>query len=160
MNKQQLIQEIKDMRNKLASMEAELNNSNPTINHFPKEGDKFYYYTYTGLVSDNIACSNDIKVNVFQTYDNAQDASNKAIAVEKVNRRILEIQGEWVPNWNDVTEPKLYIVFDNDKNKFSLTSWYTCKQYCPIYVIKSRSLAEQIITEMNIELKIIFNIQD
>ena len=159
MNKQQLIQEIKDMRNKLASMEKELNKHEEHI-QFPRTGDNYFFYLPNGSIEDCYATNDRIKPNAYKIKEEAKEAYNKAVAVEKVNRRILELQGEWIPNWNDVTEPKMYIVFDNDRNKFSITGWYTCKQYCPINVIKSRSLAEQIITEMNIELKIIFDIQD
>ena len=158
-DKTKLLKDIEAMKEKLASMEEELNKPE-VFKHFPSKGEVYHFYTSSGTVCSNDSSSDDLKVNAYKTLEEANKAYNKAVAVEKVNRRILELQGEWLPNWNDVTEPKLYIVFDNDRNKFSITGWYTCKQYCPINVIKSRSLAEQIITEMNIELKIIFDIQD
>ena len=157
MNKQQLIQEIKDMRNKLASMEKELNKHEEHI-QFPRTGDNYFFYLPDGSIEDCYATNDKIKPNAYKTKEKAKEAYNKAIAVEKVNKRILELQGEWVPDWKDTNEPKLYIVFDNGRNKFSITGWYTSKHCCPMNVIKNRSFAEQIITEMCIELKIIFDI--
>ena len=101
-DKAQLIQAIEAIKAKLAIMEEELNKPDE-YKHFPEEGDKFYFYTCTGLVCDNIAFSDDIKVNVFPTYEKAVAACNKAVALEKVKRRIIELQGEWEPNWTDVS---------------------------------------------------------
>lgn len=159
MNKQQLIQEIKDMRNKLASMEKELNKHEEHI-QFPRTGDNYFFYLPNGSIEDCYATNDRIKPNAYKIKEEAKEAYNKAVAVEKVNRRILELQGEWEPDWYDTKEPKLYIIYDNGRNKFSISGWYTSKLCYPIKEIKSRNIAEQIITEMNIELKIIFDLQE
>ena len=156
-DKIQLKQAIEEIKKKIASVEKEINKPN-VYKHFPVEGDKYYFHTPTGFICDSFADSDNVKVNVYQTYKEAVAASNKAVAVEKVNRRLLELQGDWKPNWNDTTESKFYIVFENGRNKFNIVEWFTSKIFCPIYVIKNNSISKQIITEMNIELKIIFDV--
>ena len=51
MNKEQLQQQIEDMKNKLVEMEAELNKPEVTINYWKlKERDMYFYVNYLGNV--------------------------------------------------------------------------------------------------------------
>jgi hypothetical protein len=70
--KTKLLQNIEAMREKLASMEDELNKLE-TIKHFPSEGEIYYYYTSSGAIRYDTATNDDILVNVYKTYGEAEE---------------------------------------------------------------------------------------
>ena len=59
-DKTKLLQDIEAMKEKLASMEKQLNEPEK-IKHFPSEGDVYYFYTFVGTVCRNIASSDKLK---------------------------------------------------------------------------------------------------
>lgn len=157
-DKAQLIQAIEAIKAKLAVMEEELNKPDE-YKHFPSKDDKYYYYVSTGTLCDNTASNDDLKVNVFKTKKEAYKAYNKAVAVEKVKRRLLELQGDWEPNWED-TSNKYTILYsyNNSNNRFFSTVWQKTKYPVLIPFIETKYIATTIIEEMEDELKFIFDI--
>lgn len=155
-DKTKLLQDIEAMKEKLASMEEELNK--PEIfNHFPSTNDKYYYYTSIGDVWDNTAPDNDLRVNIYKTKEEAKKAYNKAVALEKVKRRLLELQGDWKPNFND-TSIKHIIAYSYYKGHFGYDEWTKINFLTLIPYIKTSEIAITIINEMEDELKLIFDI--
>lgn len=152
-----LIEDIEAMREKLASMEKQLNEPEK-IKHFPSEGDVYYFYTFVGTVCRNIASSDNLKISVYKTEKETQNAYNKAVAVEKVKRRIIELQGDWKPDWTDDDERKYYILYHHTNKNFIPVCWFTTQSDSLIPYIKSEQIALTIIKEMENELKVIFDI--
>ena len=157
-DKKQLIKAIEAIKAKLAVMEEQLNKPDE-YKHFPSKGDEYYYCTSTGTVCNNTASSDDLKVNVFKTRNEAQKAYNKAVAVEKVKRRLLELQGDWKPDWTDKIEEKHCIQYSLIKRSFISTFWFRTKQDTSVPYMKSKQIAGLIIYELKDELKLIFDIQ-
>ena len=159
-DKTQLIQAIEAIRAKLAVMEEELNKPDE-IKHFPSEGEIYYFYTPMGTVCSNTVTNDDVedlKVNVFKTIDEAQEAYNKAVAVEKVKRRLLELQGDWRSNFDDDCS-KLVIFYNYNNIRFECSTHTKVKFPLLIPYIKTSEIAKTIINEMEEELKLIFDIQ-
>ena len=156
-DKAQLIQAIEAIKAKLAVMEEELNKPDE-YKHFPSKGDEYYYYTSIGTVCSNTAGDYELRVNVYRTEEEADRAYNKAVAVEKIKRRIVELQGEWEPNFNfDFSK---YIIFYNYNNtRFESSIHSKVKFSSLIPYIKTRDITETIINEFHEELKLIFDIQ-
>ena len=75
--KTKLLQNIEAMKEKLASMEEELNTLEK-IKHFPSEGEIYYYYTSSGSIRHDKAFNDDILVNAYKSYGEAEEAYNKA----------------------------------------------------------------------------------
>ena len=155
-DKTKLLQDIEAMKEKLASMEEELNKPEE-FKHFPSTNDKYYYYTSIGDVWDNTAPDNDLRVNIYKTKEEAKKAYNKAVAIEKVKRRILELQGDWKPNFND-TFSKHIIAYNYYKGHFEYDEWKRINHLTLIPYIKTSKIAITIINEMEDELKLIFDI--
>ena len=88
-DKAQLIQAIEAIKAKLASMEEELNKPDE-YKHFPSIGDIYYYYFPWGRIDACYAHDNEIKPNTYKTREEANKAYNKAVALEKIKRRLLE----------------------------------------------------------------------
>lgn len=155
-DKTKLLQDIEAMKEKLASMEEELNKPEE-FKHFPSTNDKYYYYTSIGDVWDITASDNDLRVNIYKTKEEAKKAYNKAVALEKVKRRLLELQGDWKPNFND-TFNKYLIFYNHANNRFDYSIYNTLKYPLLIPYIKTSKIAITIINKMEDELKLIFDI--
>ena len=154
-NKDKLKQDIEAMEKQLASMKEEFNKPDE-YKHFPSKGDEYHYYISTGTLCSNTATEDDLRVNVFKTRNEAYKAYNKAVATEKIKRRILELQGDWKPDWNSFIESKYFIIFDNEYSAFSYTDAQILKHAELIPYIKTRDILHTIINEMDKELRIIF----
>ncbi len=152
-----LMEDIEAMREKLASMEKQLNEPEK-IKHFPSEGDVYYFYTFVGTVCRNIASNDKLKISVYKTEKETQNAYNKAVAVEKVKRRIIELQGDWQPDWTECAEEKLGIQYDHNKRSFRPVCWFTTQSDSLIPFMENEQIAVTIIYEMENELKLIFDI--
>ena len=155
-DKTKLLKDIEAMKEKLASMEEELNKPEE-FKHFPSTNDKYYYYTSIGDVWDNTAPDNDLRVNIYKTKEEAKKAYNKAVALEKIKRRLLELQGDWKPNFND-TFNKHIIAYNYYTGHFEYDEWKKINFLTLIPYIKTSEIAITIINEMEDELKLIFDI--
>ena len=157
-DKKQLMQAIEAMKKKLASMEEELNKPE-VFKHFPSKGDEYYSYYPKGDIGIFTSLNGSITTNAYKTREEAQKACNKAVALEKVKRRLLELQGDWKPDWTDKIEEKHCIQYSLIKRSFISTFWFRTKQDTSIPYMKSKQIARLIIYELKDELKLIFDIQ-
>ena len=156
-DKAQLIQAIEAIKAKLAVMEEELNKADEP-KHFPSKGEEYHYYTSTGSLCSNTSDNDDIRVKVFKTRNEAYKAYNKAVAVEKIKRRILELQGDWEPDFNDDSS-KYTICYNYIINSFTEEEWQRFKHCVLIPYMENKEIALTIINEFNEELKLIFDIK-
>lgn len=156
-DKTKLLQDIEAMKEKLASMEEELNKPD-NYKHFPSEGDKYYYYTHMGAVCSNTAANDDLKVNTYNTWEETKKACDKAVALEKVKRRIIELQGDWKPDWGNGDEKKIHIIYNHFVDGFEPEVVYLSQRFRDFPYIKNKDIAELIICKMDDELKLIFGI--
>lgn len=157
-DKNKLLQDIEEMKEKLAAMEEQLNKPNE-YKHFPSKGDEYYYYTSTGTVCSSTAGEDELRVNVYRTEKEADKAYNKEVAVEKIKRRLLELQGDWKPDFNDDSS-KYTICYNYIVNSFTDEEWQRFKHYCVLIpYMENKEIALTIINEFHEELKLIFDIQ-
>ena len=157
-DKNKLLQDIEEMKEKLAAMEEQLNKPDE-YKHFPSNGDDYYYYTSVGTLCSNTAGDDELRVNVYRTEKEADNAYNKAVALEKVKRRLLELQGDWKPDWSECAEEKLTIQYDHNKSIFIPVCWFTKQTDSLIPFMENEETALTIINEFHEELKLIFDIQ-
>ena len=157
-DKKQLMQAIEAIKAKLAVMEEQLNKPDE-YKHFPSKGDIYYFHTSIGILGNTIATDDNLKINTYKTREEAVKAYNKAVAVEKVKRRLLELQGDWKPDWTDKIEEKHCIQYSLIKRSFISTFWFRTKQDTSVPYMKSKQIAGLIIYELKDELKLIFDIQ-
>ena len=156
-DKTKLLKDIEAIKAKLAQMEEELNKPEE-IKYFPSYKDIYYFYTSSGSICSNEASNNDLKVNAYKTREKAVKAYNKAIALEKVKRRLLELQGNWKPDWTNEIAEKYFIQYDHCNKQFTPIHWFSMQQDTAIPYTKSKDIALTIIKEMKDELKLIFDI--
>ena len=157
-DKTKLMKDIEDMKIKLASMEEELNKIDE-FKHFPSEGDEYYSYTPSGSVYNSNVDNDGLKVNVYKTEEEAKKACNKDIALEKIKRRILELQGDWKPDWSEENEEKICIHYDHYERRLRPVCWFTTQPDTLVPYMKNEEKALTIIKEMEDELNLIFDIR-
>lgn len=149
----QLIQAIEAIKEKLAVMEEELNKPDE-FKHFPSKGEEYHYYISTGVLCSNIATEDVLRVEVYKTRNEAYKAYKKAVAVEKIKRRIVELQGDW----KDDKEMKFFIQYDHYETMFIPDCWFIVQPDTTIPYMKSKEIVLTIIKEMEDELKLLFDI--
>ena len=155
-DKKQLMQAIEALKEKLASMEEELNKAEEFI-HFPGKGDEYYFYTATGVICSNTTTNDNLKINVFKSEKEAKEAYNKAVAIEKIKRRLQELQGNWKPDFN--SDSSKHLIFYNYNNtRFEGTTHSKVKFTFLIPYMENKEIALTIINEFHEELKLIFDI--
>lgn len=157
-DKTQLIEAIEDMKKKLASMEEELNKPE-VFKHFPSKDDKYYYYTTTGDIRNLTAVDDCLRVNTYGTEKEANKAYNKAVAVEKIKRRIIELQGDWEPDWKYGEEAKVHINYHHYSGMFMPEETHYTQNLIDFPYMKDKDIANTIINEFNNELKLVFEIK-
>lgn len=156
MNKEQLQQQIEDMKNKLVEMEAELNKPEVTINYWqPKEEDLMYFVNHLGNVSNlyySKRCQVDeIRYRVFKTKEEAKRYAEYVKAEETLKRVIAEANEGWLPDWNGF-ERKYYIILYNNNNLECVS--YSSYKIVPTFMyIKSEALCNKLIKEYEKEFK-------
>ena len=155
-DKIKLLQDIEAMKERLASMEEELNKLE-LFKHFPSKGDNYFHYYPCGMINACYAQDDKIRPYTYRTREEAQEAYNKAVALEKIKRRLLELQGDWKPNFND-TFDKYVLYYDYKTKCFRNSVWRSVEYLSIIPYIKSEEIALTIIEEMKDELKLIFDI--
>ena len=155
MNKEQLQQQIEDMKNKLVEMEAELNKPEVVINYWqPKEEDFMYFVNHLGNVSNlyyNKRCQVDeIRYRVFKTKKEAERYTEYIKAEETLKRVIAEANEGWLPNWSDSVNNYNIILYKNNLECF----YYSGSKTVPNFMyIKSEDLCNKLIKEYEKEFK-------
>jgi len=94
--------------------------------------------------------------NCYQTKELAQKAFERQLAIVRVNNRIDELNDEWEMEWNGCGGGRI-IFYAHDSERFD-TIWFDSYQCCTIVNLCKTDVAEQIIKEMESDLKLIFNI--
>ena len=155
MNKEQLQQQIEDMKNKLSEMEAKLNNPEVTINYWqPKENASYYYVNYLGNVSKAYYKKDSqvdkLRYRVFKTREEADRYTEYVKAEEIIRRVIAEANEGWLPDWNGSVKNYNIRLYNN---KIDYTYYYTSKLLPTFMYIKSESLCIKLIKEYEKEFK-------
>ena len=155
MNKEQLQQQIEDMKNKLVEMEAELNKPEVVINYWkPKQGDTVYYVTYSGNINDlyykiNYKVDENI-YRVFKTKEEAERYAEYVKAEETLKRVIAEANEGWLPDWCGYKSNYIIILYNNNLKCL----YYSDYKVLPNFMyIKSDILCNKLIKEYEKEFK-------
>ena len=152
MNKEQLQQQIEDMKNKLVEMEAELNKPEVAINYWqPKQGDTLYYVTYSGNV--NTSYNSKVNENIYRVFKTKEEAERYAeyVKVEETLKRVIaEVNEGWLPDWSGCVNNYFIRLYKNNLDYIR----YTTTKVLPTFMyIKSESLCIKLIKEYEKEFE-------
>ena len=157
-NKQELQGQIEDMKQKLAEMEALLNQPDVIINYWqPEESERYYYVDSQGLIPSatkyNITQRDKVRYRVFKTEEEAEKYAEYIKAEETLKRVIAEANAGIVLDWTASNLVKYYINLDTTRDSLSYISSYVLKSQASFMYIKSKELAEKLMKEYEAEFK-------
>lgn len=162
MNKEQLENDIAEMKARLASMEAEL--AKPKSKRFAPEYGQDYWYigsdgSYYATRWDNdkvdnlrLACG-----NCYETKEAAQKATDKQFATVRVLNKLRELEGDWVADWNDSSQEKYTICFDYGNKIFRTYFWWS-NQWSPKEWYSTGKAWQWVINNMDADLRLMFGV--
>ena len=145
MDKQQLQQQIDDMKAKLAEMEALLNQ--PTINYWqPIKNERYFYLHPTNQIHTALNYfPEDTKYRVFKTETEAGHYLEYIKAEETLRKAIAEANKGWMPDWNK--DHNNYFVHLTVDNRLFYSSGSIYKNIPTFMYIKSAKLAEKLVRD-------------
>lgn len=157
-NKQELQNQIEDMKQKLAEMEALLNGPEVSINYWqPKDGEYLYYVDYFRRIRQSNYTdtyqADEIRYRVFKTKEEAEKYAEYIKAEETLKRVIAEANAGIVLDWTASNLIKYYINLDTTRDSLSYISSYVLKSQASFMYIKSKELAEKLMKEYEAEFK-------
>ena len=151
MNKEQLQQQIEEMKSKLAEMELELNKPKTVINYWqPESRDKYYFANHYGGIYEGTKNINGSLNRVFKTKEEAEKYAEYVKAEETLRRVIAEANRGWIPDFSS-NYTKYYVILEN--NNLKVDYWRTVK-FLPSFVyIKNRQLANELVEKYEKEFR-------
>ncbi len=95
--------------------------------------------------------------NYFLDGDEAQERADWIKAALKIWRWVDDANDGWECSWDGVYRP-YYVYYGHNQKQLFVTSFGTWDQISP-FILKSKELAEQLIKELEPELKIFFRVK-
>ena len=96
--------------------------------------------------------------SIFFTKEAAKKEAKRRLAITKVNKRIDELNDGWEPDWENTNQSKYMIYYVYSQDEFDIWNYRSTKDEIVLNYMESSYLAEQIIDEMEDELRIIFDV--
>lgn len=151
MNKQKLKQQVNELKEKLAEIEAALAKPEVTINYWqPKKGDIFFYVDTWGNYIHSTAKDNITdRYRVFQTREEAKKYAEYIKAEEVIKAEIARLNEGWWPDWSNKNQIKCSIYLGDH---LDWSSCYINKRQPNFMYLKSGTLAEYLIKTYSKEL--------
>ena len=155
MNKEQLQQQIEDMKNKLVEMEAELNKPEVVINYWqPKDDEFFYWANHLGGISNNmynpLIQEDKLRYRVFKTREEADRYTKYIKAEETLKRVIAEANEGWLPDWCGYKSNYIIVLYNNNLKCLYCSDYKVLPNFM---YIKSDILCNKLIKEYEKEFK-------
>ena len=175
MSKLDRIQEMEKQLQLLSEeVEQEEKEQQPLVDSFgryltgPKDGTRYYVLNSFGeiLVSNWKASDSDkkrlSKLSCFISKEKAQQYVEYTQAEMRILNRVAELNDGWEPTYtgvnNRTVDKKIYITYNSKGKNFE---WlYVLWTICAPFYLKTGELAQQLISEMEDDLKIYFRVED
>lgn len=163
LTKQQALQKIEELKKYI-----EVEDKKESGYWEPEDGEKYYWIDGYGQVECNEwnewngwAFGHGLLSigNVFRTEEEAQRELDKLKALTKIRKYIAEHDMEFVPDWEDEEQRKLYICYDPVEKCFDWV-WSSRTQYLAPFFFASEKHAEQVIEDCEDELKVLFGVKN
>ncbi len=145
--------QIKELKREIKELKKEIK----PIWFVPEKDENFFYVdTYGNVRWDNQRVYTDIILKhnqVFKTKEEALDYLEYKKARVSIKKRIAELNEGWKPDWEDESQQKYYIFYDNLREILDYDYCYTDQVRPNAFYLKDQKTAKQIIDELEEELK-------
>lgn len=146
---------IADLQIQLDELKARLEKKEDGL-WYPKLGERYYFFTSNGELKSGICHSDNNKKflfnNTFPTVESVNKHARRLKLINKLWRLAEHLNGDWVPDWADITVSKYAIKSSEDE--FKVDSFNHSNFGNPTF--KSKELAEKAISLLTDEEKEIF----
>lgn len=163
MNKEQKIQELS---NKIDELKEELKKlqKKPYEISYPEDDTEMYYIDdYTGKLKEKMFdICNDYDKHLYEigllfyTKEEAEQFLKEQTLIKKIKCYTKEQQGDWKPDWSDLTQRKYYAEIDHFSKKTKYDCYWEHNQLSKLPYFKSPEIAQACIDEFGDEILEVF----
>lgn len=130
----------------------------------PGERETYYYITPNGVCrATKEDCEWDTQAlsfhKVFKTEEEAEKELKRKQAETRVLKRIAEMNEGWIPDWDNEDEYKYSIDYSYGNQRLFSDGFSIDKCLLNDFYLKSKELAEQLISEMEEDLLIMLEVK-
>lgn len=131
---------------------------------YPKNGAEMYYPThFDGQIKKcnfTINCDADESLYekglMFDTKEEAEQFIKEQTLIKKMKCWAKEQQGDWKPNWSDLTQRKYYVEIDHFSKKTKYDCYWEHDPLSKLPYFKSQEIAQACIDEFGDEILEVF----
>lgn len=131
---------------------------------YPKDGEQVYYINpYLGLIQNWTFSIHDEDSKrlyelglLFNTKKEAEQFIKEQTLIKKIKCYAKEQQGDWKPDWSDLTQCKYYVEIDHFSKKTKYDCYWEHNQLSKLPYFKSKEIAQACIDEFGDEILEVF----
>lgn len=145
MNKQQILEQIDELKQKIEELEKEVNSPEfegikKGVRQKPEYGEKYYYLddgggiNYAYWSNDNIDLCRFSTGNCFNTKQEAEEYKENLLTKQALKDLALELNNGVEVDWKSGEQDKHYLYLDHQTNALSMY-WVRVEQYSNIHCL-------------------------
>lgn len=166
MTNEELEQKVKRLEEQLTEVRIELlerkADKKPYKVKVPENIGSYYFldgygkvYSLEGFSTNYTRCQYERGL-AFKTIEEAERHDRERILLFKMHKWAEEHNGGWTPNWNETSEAKYCIEYNNYTEEFIVDYYTGIFTFSKLPYFKSREIAEQFLEEFGDEIKEVF----
>lgn len=121
--------ELDELKKKYAELGAEIERLES--DRWPRVGDEYYIIDLFGNVDESCRIGEE---DVEYLYRRVFRTCEAAETYKLVQDRLVELRGEWKPDWNDPQQPKYHLFYNHVKKVFNVKKVFKPSTYHYIQV--------------------------
>ena len=127
MNKQQILEQIDELKQKIEVLEKKVNSSKfdevkKGVRQIPKNGEKYFFLNDSGFICEAVWIGSNLDLfhfsigNCFKTEQEAEDYKENLLTKQALKDLALELNEGVEIDWKDDRQPKHYLYIDHAIN--------------------------------------------
>lgn len=121
-----------------------------------KRGDGIWFIDTNGDILNDDKVEEKYKPFCYPTEAEAIRARDKQLALYRIKTYAEEKRGEFIPDWNNRDEEKLYIWYNNRSKEYEINSNYSTA-YLQLFYLEKIEHCKEIIEKFKDDLDILFD---
>ena len=151
MNKQQILEQINELKQKIEELEKEVNSPEfegikKGVRQKPEDGEEYFFVDSFGEIYHNDWCDDYRDLfrfntgNCFKTEQEAEDYKENLLTKQALKDLALELNNGVEIDWVNETQKKYSFIYSHNKNKLYYTPNEAWQELGPIYSLDYKFL--------------------